>query len=41
MSNYGKIDILWLDAGWVAKQSTEEINHFYSKELKKTEPDQG
>ncbi|OQX88808.1 alpha-L-fucosidase [candidate division KSB1 bacterium 4484_87] len=37
MSNYGKIDILWLDAGWVAKQSTEEINHFYSKELKKTE----
>ncbi len=25
MSDYGKIDILWLDGGWVSKKSKEEI----------------
>lgn len=25
MSNYGKIDILWLDGGWVRKKTAEEI----------------
>lgn len=27
MSNYGKIDILWLDGGWVKKRSDEEIRN--------------
>lgn len=26
MSDYGKIDILWLDGGWVRKKTVEEIN---------------
>jgi len=25
MSNYGRIDILWLDAGWVRKKTPEEV----------------
>jgi alpha-L-fucosidase len=29
MTDYGKIDILWLDGGWVAKQDTEEMRNFY------------
>ncbi len=29
MSGYGKIDILWLDGGWVAKKSPEQINRSY------------
>ena len=32
MTGYGPIDILWLDGGWVAKQSTEEISQYYSKQ---------
>ena len=31
MSDYGKIDILWLDGGWVAKQDPEEIRDFYQQ----------
>jgi len=31
MTDYGKVDILWLDGGWVAKTSEEEIDQFYSK----------
>ncbi|TDO02541.1 alpha-L-fucosidase [Sunxiuqinia elliptica] len=27
MTDYGKIDILWLDGGWVAKSSKEEMQH--------------
>ena len=26
MSGYGKIDILWLDGGWVSKQNNQDIN---------------
>ncbi|MES2773089.1 MAG: alpha-L-fucosidase [Bacteroidota bacterium] len=26
MSNYGKLDILWLDGGWVRKKTAEELN---------------
>ncbi len=26
MSNYGKVDILWLDGGWVRKKTEDEIN---------------
>ncbi|MFA5325944.1 MAG: alpha-L-fucosidase [Bacteroidales bacterium] len=33
MSEYGKIDILWLDGGWVRKKSDEEVQN----ELKKFE----
>jgi alpha-L-fucosidase len=29
MSDYGKIDILWLDGGWVRKRSKEEIEADY------------
>ena len=31
MTNYGKVDILWLDGGWVAKESKEDIGKWYSK----------
>ena len=27
MTNYGKVDILWLDGGWVSKKSKEDIQH--------------
>ncbi|KJF44779.1 alpha-L-fucosidase [Draconibacterium sediminis] len=29
MSDYGKIDILWLDGGWVCKQSDEALEEYY------------
>ena len=31
MIDYGKIDILWLDGGWVAKKSPEEIKGYYKR----------
>lgn len=32
LTDYGKVDILWLDGGWVAKMSDNEIeNHYKSK----------
>lgn len=31
MTDYGKVDILWLDGGWVAKESKEDIGKWYSK----------
>ncbi|WP_372793464.1 alpha-L-fucosidase [Lutibacter sp.] len=34
MTDYGKVDILWLDGGWVAKTSQEEINDFYYNKIK-------
>ncbi len=36
MENYGKIDILWLDGGWVAKRSKKEIKIFYKEQISKT-----
>ncbi len=30
MSDYGKIDILWLDGGWVSKKSPEQIKNYYN-----------
>jgi alpha-L-fucosidase len=33
MSDYGKIDILWLDGGWIKKLSKEEIKKEYEKKL--------
>ena len=37
MTDYGKMDILWLDGGWVAKQSKEKINSWYDKNIDKSE----
>lgn len=34
MTDYGKMDILWLDGGWVAKTSKKEIEDFYINGLK-------
>ncbi|TAJ15472.1 alpha-L-fucosidase [Marinilabiliaceae bacterium JC017] len=33
MTDYGKMDILWLDGGWVAKTSKEDIDNWYKKVL--------
>lgn len=33
LTDYGKVDILWLDGGWVAKQPKEDIKSFYSSKL--------
>ena len=33
MTDYGPVDILWLDGGWVAKKSPEFIRHWYQKEM--------
>lgn len=32
MTDYGNIDILWLDGGWVAKKSPEEIKAYYKRQ---------
>ncbi len=37
MSDYGKIDILWLDGGWVEKQSKESLDAYYTNRRSKTE----
>lgn len=29
MSNYGQVDILWLDGGWVARKTPDEIRGWY------------
>ncbi|MGE5355164.1 MAG: alpha-L-fucosidase [Deltaproteobacteria bacterium] len=33
MSDYGKIDILWLDGGWVLKMDKEMIGHYYDNKI--------
>ena len=37
MSDYGSMDILWLDGGWVCKQSPEEIKEYYRKHIEESE----
>ena len=37
LTDYGKVDILWLDGGWVAKASKTEIIDWFTKTLQKTE----
>jgi alpha-L-fucosidase len=37
MTDYGKMDILWLDGGWVAKQSQEELDNYYKGLHEETE----
>jgi alpha-L-fucosidase len=34
LTDYGKVDILWLDGGWVAKESKTQIKNWYEKQLK-------
>ncbi len=34
LSDYGKIDILWLDGGWVEKNSKSTITKWYGEQLK-------
>lgn len=36
MTDYGDVDILWLDGGWVAKQSEEDIQNWYHKRVNNT-----
>ncbi len=33
MSDYGKMDILWLDGGWVEKNSKEAITNWYTRQV--------
>ena len=33
MTDYGKVDILWLDGGWVAKESTKSLSKWYNKKI--------
>ncbi len=34
MTDYGKVDILWLDGGWVAKKTKQDISNWYERQLK-------
>lgn len=33
LTDYGKVDILWLDGGWVASQSKEEVQAYYNNKI--------
>ena len=37
LTDYGKVDILWLDGGWVSKASKKEIINWYTKTLNSSE----
>ncbi|MEF8845562.1 MAG: alpha-L-fucosidase [Bacteroidales bacterium] len=37
MTEYGDVDILWLDGGWVAKKSEEQIREAYERKLEQSE----
>ncbi|SHJ88255.1 alpha-L-fucosidase [Pseudozobellia thermophila] len=37
LTDYGKVDILWLDGGWVAKTPKSEITSWYDAQLKDNE----
>jgi len=34
LTDYGEVDILWLDGGWVAQESKEKITSWYDGQLK-------
>ncbi len=36
MTDYGKVDILWLDGGWVKKQPEESLQNYYNRKVGKT-----
>ncbi|WP_452598383.1 alpha-L-fucosidase [Pontimicrobium sp. MEBiC01747] len=37
MTDYGKVDILWLDGGWVAKTPKKEVSSWYEKTIKNSD----
>ncbi len=37
LTDYGKVDILWLDGGWVAKENKETVTNWYERQLATTE----
>lgn len=41
MTDYGKVDILWLDGGWVAKMSRTEIENHYKNKFKENKSGNG
>ncbi len=36
LTDYGPVDILWLDGGWVSKKSPEEIKKYYALKVERT-----
>jgi alpha-L-fucosidase len=36
MTDYGRVDILWLDGGWVEKNTKESISDWYKKQIEAT-----
>ncbi len=36
MTDYGKMDIIWLDGGWVAKESKSTITSWYDRQVKES-----
>jgi len=36
MTDYGKMDIIWLDGGWVAKHDAQTVGFWYDKQAKNT-----
>ena len=41
LTDYGKIDILWLDGGWVKKRSNENLQQNYDEKFKENESGNG
>lgn len=37
MTDYGKVNILWLDGGWVAKTPKKEVSSWYEKTIKNSD----
>ena len=37
LTDYGKVDILWLDGGWVAKTPKSQITSWYDNQIKNAE----
>lgn len=37
LTDYGKVDILWLDGGWVSKKSKDVLSSWYESELESTD----
>jgi len=33
LTDYGKVDILWLDGGWVAKKSKADMQNYYAQQM--------
>jgi alpha-L-fucosidase len=37
MTDYGNVDILWLDGGWVAKQNEADVHDWYHKNIEQSQ----